>query len=368
MMIKRLHIRNFRNYQNVDVSFPPGIQMILGKNAQGKTNLLEAILYLSTTRSHRSNDDRDLIRYGEELFVVEGEISRHNRTIQLKAVGKDNKKHLMIYNETIRKVSQFIGECNVIMFCPDDLMLFQAAPRYRRRFIDIEISKMSKVYTQTLLQANKLLKQRNQCLKLNKVDPVFLEILDEQLADKEITIMEQRKSFLNKLVKYAQPFYQDLSNDGTVLSCCYHTFISNIDKEKGKEEIILKRNKVKERDLVLKQTTIGCHKDDVTFYLNDHPIEEYASQGQKRCVLLAMKIGLVHMIYQLTKEYPILLLDDVLSELDQERRKRLIFSLPKEVQIFISITDFDEMKIDNRKFTIWNVINGTIKIQEGGNS
>ena len=366
MMITKLHIRNFRNYQNVDLSFDSGVQMILGKNAQGKTNLLEAILYLSTTRSHRSNDNRDLIRYGEELFIIEGEVARSRQKIKLKAIGESGKKHLMIYQETVAKVSQFIGECNVILFCPDDLMLFQAAPKVRRRFIDMELSKMSKVYTQTLLQANKLLKERNQFLKQNQTDDIFLGVLDEQLAEKEVTIMEQRKAFLAKLIEFAQPFYRELSDDDTMLSCAYHTFVSECDKESRKQAILEKRKKCRERDYMLKQTTIGCHKDDVTFYLNDHPIEEYASQGQKRCVLLAMKIGLVHMIYELTKEYPILLLDDVFSELDQERRKRLLKALPKEVQIFISATDLDVIDLEGRSFQVWKVHNGTIHKLKGG--
>ena len=366
MMLSNLHIRNFRNYENMEVSFHSGIQMILGKNAQGKTNLLEAILYLSTTRSHRTQNDRDLIRYGEDAFVIDGEVRKNHKRVKLRAVVDESKKHLMIYKEPIAKVSQFIGECNVILFCPDDLMLFQAAPRVRRRFIDLELSKMSKGYTNTSLQANKLLKTRNQYLKQSNIDEVFLSVLDKQLATLEMTIILQRKAFLEKLMRCAQPFYEQLSMDHTTLSFRYHTVIDEMDKEKGIQEMIEKRNKVRERDLFLKQTTIGCHKDDVTFYLNDKPIADYASQGQKRCVLLALKIGLVHMVYELTKDYPILLLDDVLSELDQGRRKRLLTSLPSEVQIFISATDFDFMDFGNRPYQLWNVSDGMLYRNEGG--
>lgn len=361
MILKHIRIHNFRNYERADVDFEKGIHLIMGKNAQGKTNVLEAIAYLSTTRSHRSNDDKDLIKEGEDSFVLSASIEKINKTIEIRAALNEQGKNLFLYKTPIKKVSDFIGEFNAVLFCPDDMILFNASPKVRRRFIDMELSKVSKSYTRVLNDVGKLLKERNAYLKTNKLDMKYLDVLSEQLIDKQIIVIKQRHQFLDDLLLYCKEFYHNLSKDDTSLSFEYKSCVAYEDMDKMREALKDKYEKSRERDCFLKQTTIGTHKEDFMFMINGKEIATYASQGQKRSVLLSMKIGIVYMIQKIIKEYPVLLLDDVFSELDEFRKRMLLESLPVEVQIFITTTDIKEIpQLDNRMYYQWNVSNGVI--------
>lgn len=364
MILEHIRIHHFRNYENQDLFFEKGIQLISGRNAQGKTNLLEAILYLSTTRSHRTNEDRDLIQVGSEAFFIKGLIAKNNKKEELMVSVNEKGKNLFIYQTPIAKVSDFIGEFNAVMFCPDDMMLFNASPRVRRRFVDMELSKISKKYVSTLFVAQKLLKERNAYLKMNEIDRAYLDVVTQQLIDAQVVIMKQRHHYLKELLEKCEVFYKDLSMDGTSLSVIYESCVPYVDDEKTlHDNLYAKYKKNVERDILLRQTTLGIHKEDFIFLMNEKEIATFASQGQKRSVLLAIKIGMVYMIQNIIKEYPVLLLDDVFSELDEGRRHKLLTSLPEEVQIFISTTelmDITDIK-ENREVSIWNVKNGKIE-------
>lgn len=362
MILKNIRINNFRNYERINVDFEKGIHLIMGKNAQGKTNLLEAIAYLSTTRSHRTNNDEDLIKEGNHAFVISASIEKINKTIEIRAALNEQGKNLFLYKNPVKKVSDFIGEFNAVLFCPDDMILFNASPRIRRKFIDMELSKVSKSYTRVLNDLSKLLKERNAYLKTNKIDMKYLDVLSEQLIDKQIIVIKQRHQFLNDLLLHCTLFYENLSNDNTSLSFEYKSCVPyENDMDKMKATLKEKYEKSKERDCFLKQTTVGIHKEDFMFMINGKEIATYASQGQKRSVLLSMKIGIVYMIQKIIKDYPVLLLDDVFSELDEFRKKMLLESLPAEVQIFITTTDINEVpQLNNRIYYQWNVSNGLI--------
>lgn len=363
MIIKKLRVRNFRNYDQVQLEFDEGIHLITGKNAQGKTNLLESILYLSTTRSHRSLEDENLIQSGKDAFFLEASIEKNKKDLEIRVNVNEKGKNLFIYKTPIKKVSEYIGEFNAVMFCPDDMALFNASPKVRRRFIDIELSKISKLYTKTLNTAQKLLKERNAYLKRESIDVNYLDVLTEQLIAQQVIIIKQRYRFLEDLWKSCTSFYEDLSKDETSLGYVYKSCVDyDNDEKKMKEALENKYDEAKERDIFLKQTTVGIHKEDFMFMINDKDISTYASQGQKRTVLLAIKIAIVHMVYALIKEYPVLLLDDVFSELDEVRREKLLVSLPKEVQIFISTTDLLSLDdINHRHITTWIVDHGKIR-------
>lgn len=363
MIIESLRIRDFRNYDQIKLQFDEGIHLITGKNAQGKTNLLESILYLSTTRSHRSLEDENLIQNGKDAFFLDAQIKKKIKSIEIRVNVNDKGKNLFIYKTPIKKVSDYIGEFNAVMFCPDDMTLFNASPKVRRRFIDMELSKISKLYTKTLNTAQKLLKERNAYLKRDTVDRKYLEVLTDQLILQQVIIIKQRYRFLEDLWKSCTEFYEDLSKDDTSLSYIYKSCIDyDADDKLMKERLEKKYEESLERDIFLKQTTAGIHKEDFMFMINNSEIASYASQGQKRTVLLAIKIAIVHMVYTLTKEYPVLLLDDVFSELDEFRRNKLLISLPKEVQIFITTTEMlDVDDINHRHVTTWNVDHGTIR-------
>lgn len=362
MILKKLSLRNFRNYESIDLCFDNGIHILVGDNAQGKTNLLEAVSYLSTTRSHRCHDDQRLIKEGEEAFVIRSAIERNQKQMDLRVALNEQGKNLFLYQTVIKRVSDFIGEFNAVLFCPDDMALFQASPRVRRRFIDMELSKLSKAYTRVLNEAGKLLKERNAVLKQDHIDFTYLGILDEQLIEKQAVIISQRQRFLCDLLAHCSAFYERLSADHTSLSFQYHSCVAySNDIEEIKERLRKKYEKNRERDCFLKQTTTGIHKEDFMFLINEKELCDYASQGQKRSVLLALKIGIVHMIYDLTGEYPVLLLDDVFSELDEKRRGMLLCSLPPEVQVFISTTDLKEIPmLEDRNYIVWKVAHGTL--------
>lgn len=361
MNLKSIKIRNFRNYEKVDMNFKNGIHLIIGKNAQGKTNLLESIYYLSTTRSHRTNEDKDLIKEGCEAFVISATIEKKNKLMDIRVALNEQGKNLFFYQTPVKKVSDFIGEFNAVLFCPDDMTLFNSSPRVRRRFIDMELSKVSKSYTRVLSDVGKLLKERNACLKQPHINMEYLDILSKQLIDKELVIIKQRYEFLKDLLKSSEGFYEDLSQDGTTLSFVYNSCVPYGGLEMMKEHLEKKYEKALERDCFLKQTTVGIHKEDFMFLINEKEVASYASQGQKRSVLLSMKIGIVYMIQKIIQEYPVLLLDDVFSELDEYRKQKLLTSLPLEVQIFISTTDIHEIpKLYDREYYVYHVDNGKI--------
>lgn len=362
MILEKLAMRNFRNYERADIVFGPGIHLLTGRNAQGKTNLLEAIAYLSTTRSHRTSEDRDLIQEGKEAFVLRSSIRKQRNAIELRIALNEQGKNLYLYQTPIKRVSEFIGEFNAVLFCPDDMTLFQASPRVRRRFIDMELSKLSKSYTRVLNEAGKLLRERNAYLKQEQIDDAYLDVLTNQLIAKEVIIMRQRQHFLQDLLHNCESFYESLSQDGTKLSFVYQSCVAYCEEEKQLYQRLYERyQKHKERDRYLKQTTIGIHKEDFMLQINGRELSSYASQGQKRSVLLSMKIGIVYMIHSLIQDYPVLLLDDVFSELDEDRREKLLTSLPDEVQIFISTADLQEIPVvENKNYIVWKIHHGMI--------
>lgn len=364
MILHNIRLHNFRNYRNLETIFCDGIHILIGKNAQGKTNLLESILYISTTRSHRTNEDKDLIREGETAFFIKASIKKENKTEDMQITVNEKGKNLFIYQNSVNKVSDFIGEFNAVMFCPDDMTLFNASPRVRRRFIDMELSKVSKKYMATLFVASRLLKERNAYLKQMHVDKAYLEVLTSQLINAQVVIMKQRHFFLKQLLKKCEYFYQQLSKDDTLITVSYDSCVPfDEDEENLRLSLQQRYDKTLERDLYLKQTTTGIHKEDFVFEINGKEVATYASQGQKRSILLALKIGIIYMIEEIIHEYPVLLLDDVFSELDEFRRHELLTFLPKDVQIFISTTDVIKLEEIQkyRRVTIWKVENGKIK-------
>lgn len=363
MILESLVLTHYRNYEKINLNFGEGLHIITGLNAQGKTNLLEAILYLSTIRSHRGVEDELLIQEGYEFGSIEATIHKGNRHEDLKVILTKQGKNLFIYKTPIRKVSDFIGECNAVMFCPDDMVLFQTSPKVRRKFIDIELTKLSKNFTHALMNSYKLLKERNAYLKQDMINTDYLEILNERLIGFQVIVLKQRFMFLKELMKQSENFYRNLSNDTTILSFRYESCLSSFENEEDMiNELKLKYKKNEDRDRLLKQTTIGFHKDDILFMIDGKEIENVASQGQKRSALLAMKLGIVNMIRDVSHEYPILLLDDVFSELDKVRCHKLLEFLPSNIQVFISATHIhEEMDDIDRDYSCWKVDSGKVE-------
>ena len=342
MRIAQLRLRNFRNLDSCQLFPDPGINVIVGRNAQGKTNLLESIVLLSTTRSHRAVRDQDMIREHEPFCRAECHLDSSPPTV-LTAVIHERGKTLMIQQHPVSRSTEFIGRLNAVLFAPSDLEVFEAPPKVRRRWMDVEIGKVSSRYMQLLSVYMKLLKERNSLLKREKTDPAMLEVLESQMIDHQVQIIGFRRHFIAEMTENLSRVYSGLSEEQAQISVRYRTLSEETDPQRLREQIKQKIIENRERDRILKTTGFGVHRDDLSFFLNDHDVVSYASQGQRRMVVLAWKLSLIDFIRKNQNEVPVLLLDDVLSELDRQKRINLFSFIPEEVQTWITATDIHEI-------------------------
>jgi len=327
MLINKIRLNNYRNYQSFNLEFDSGLNIIVGPNGIGKTNILESLIVVSNTHSFRLNNDRDLIKKNEEYGRIELESDKGLFRVVINKEGKS----LYINNNNIKKASAFIGKINCILFKPSDLELFNQSPKERRKILDIEIGKVSPEYLNALLSYNSLLKDRNRLLKENSIDNIYLDLLDEQMLPHMRKIIEGRKYFFEQINKYFPLIFQKMAADNNEVSIIYEPCA-----EESELQNLLKRNR--EKDLYYHYTVAGIHHEDYHFLYNSYDLATYASQGQKRMVLLSFKLALFFYIRSIIKESPIILLDDIFSELDSENRKRLLQILPKNTQIIITDT------------------------------
>ena len=345
MYISSIRLRNYRNYENQIIRFDKGMNIIIGNNGEGKTNLLESIYLLSTTRSHRVDDNRELIRFDSEFGSVEGNVVLNSRNFRISVVVHKKGKTLMINNNPVRKNSEFIGKLNAVLFAPDDMNLFDDSPKIRRRLFDIEIGKLYSVYMYSLSNYLKYLKERNNYLKGN-VDRLMLETLTEIMYEPQIQIIKERNVFINRINKYLAIYYSQISGEEHDLRIEYRSVILEKENEElMKQQLEKLYENIRERDIYLKQTNTGIHREDYVFYLDDRDVSMYCSQGQKRTVILALKMAVVQIIYDIRKEYPVLLLDDLFSELDSTRRYNVLKMLPSSIQTIITTTDAREAEL-----------------------
>lgn len=359
MNLQQLSLLNYRNYTRASFSFESrSIHCLCGRNAQGKTNLIEAIYYLSHLRSFRTNQIQSLIQREKDFFRLEAVIESSNRHKDLSVIVSDHKKHLCIDQDPISRYSDFVGILNAVLFCPDDLTLFSQSPRLRRHFIDMELIKLSHTYTKTLTHFQKILRQRNKLLKDEDPDAALLAVYTEQMIQDECIIMSQRSHFIEELMEHARRLYPFFSKNEERIDAQYQTFA----QEYTPQTLQASYDAFLDRDRRYRQTNLGIHKDDVRFLLNGEDISEVASQGQKRSFLLALKLGLVEIIKEKTQQYPIFLLDDVFSELDDVRKEQLIQNLPKDMQIFITTTEPMEISwFQSRSVHFYSVDQGYIQ-------
>lgn len=342
MIIESLKLRNFRNYQNCEIKLSPAINVFVGDNAQGKTNLLESIAFISATRSFRTNDDQDLILKDSERAQIFCVIKENESALQLFAQIFKAGKSLAIQKQMVKKASEFIGVLNAVVFVPDDLQLFDGAPRLRRKLCDLEIGKINREYMIKLNLYQKTLKERNNFLKTNVVDDTYLAVLTQQLIQNQLYLIKERQAFIDELNQRITSAYQQIAGKEDEIKIVY---LKPIEEMVDIENALTKRyQQYLLRDKQQKQTLIGIHKDDLVFYINDDVVTNFASQGQKRMIVLALKIALINYIYDKKRSYPVLLLDDVLSELDGKRRKALLMALPIQAQTIITTTDIEDIK------------------------
>lgn len=372
MLLKEIQLRHYRNYKHAEASFSPGINVFIGENAQGKTNLMESIYVLAMARSHRTVNDRELIQWQEEFAKVTGRVEKKNTSLPLEIVVSKKGKKAKLNHLEQKKLSAYIGHLNIILFAPEDLSIVKGSPSVRRKFLDMEMGQMSAVYLHHLVQYQKILKQRNHYLKQivsnrGKGDFVYLDVLTEQLAVEGAAVLKDRFRFTKRLQEWAQPIHSDITQEKEILEITYSCSVPVQNKE-DMDLIFIDMmelySKNRERELEQGTTVTGPHRDDLRFYINGKNVQTYGSQGQQRTTALSVKLAEIELMKEMTGEYPVLLLDDVLSELDDERQTHLLKAIQNKVQTFLTTTSLEGVKrhlIDHPR--IFRITSGEIEME-----
>lgn len=362
MELQSLCLYNFRNYGQLNISFSSGINLITGENAQGKTNLLEAINYLSLARSYRTNRDLELLKWEEKNFILRAEIKKKNGDLNLAINYKDNKKTVYINNNRITKFNQLLGVVNTVLFTPEDLVLVKGSPSSRRRFLDQLISQINYKYFYYLQNYHRVLKQKNNSLKQSlekKNKEQILQIWNEQLVTNGAQLILERSRILKKLNTTIQLVHYQISGKRENLKLVYCPSVNwNVSEAKQDLSFMTVRYRqvletYKKLETEKKTSLFGPHRDDFLFLIDGKDLKIFGSQGQQRTAALSLKIAQLELMGEITGEYPLLLLDDVFSELDKKRRKNLLDYLNYKVQVFITNTQpFSEENFISKKFTV----------------
>lgn len=358
MVITSIQLENYRNYAALELNFDRGTNIFYGDNAQGKTNILEAVYLCGTTKSHRGSKDREVIRFKEEEAHIRMCLDKNGSSYKIDMHLKKNRaKGIAVNGVPIRKASELLGIGNFVFFSPEDLNIFKSGPGERRRFIDLELSQLSKLYLYNLSKYNKIVNQRNRLLKDIFLHPEYedmLDVWDDQMASCGEAVIREREEFVRVLNGIAGGIHRKLSGEREELLIRYEKSVE------GPQFLdLLKKNR--DRDKRFKMTLLGPHRDDLSFTIGDADIRRYGSQGQQRTAALSLKLAEIELVKRKIKDMPILLLDDVLSELDSSRQKYLLDSI-HDIQTLITCTGLDDF-IENR-FQInkvYHVVEGTVQ-------
>lgn len=357
MIIKSLELENFRNYHSLSMTFDSGTNILYGDNAQGKTNILEAIYLSATTKSHKGSKDRDIVNFNAEEAHIRTYIEKDGLENRVDMhLRKSKSKGIAINGQKIKKAADLLGLLNVVFFSPEDLSIIKDGPAQRRRFVDMELCQLDSFYLYNLNNYNKIVNQRNKLLKELYLSPELkdtLSIWDSQLVSYGSKIIERRISFVKQLNEIVYDIHKKLSGDREELKIVYEPDVSvdNYEKELQSGQ---------ERDIRLKQTSIGPHRDDFCFMAGNIDIRKFGSQGQQRTAALSLKLSEIELVKKITKDTPLLLLDDVLSELDSNRQNYLLNSIG-DIQTIITCTGLEEFV--NNRFEInriFKVSNATV--------
>ena len=362
MWLKNLSIKQFRNYRDTEIEFNPKLNVFVGRNAQGKTNLLESIYFLALTRSHRTKTDKNLIQFEEEQLQVSGILQKKTATIPLEIDLTQKGRITKVNHLKQARLSDYIGHMNVVLFAPEDLQLVKGAPAIRRKFIDMELGQIKPIYLSDLSSYNYILKQRNSYLKSTQnIDDTFLSVLDDQLVEYGCRVMIHRADFIQKMEHFGKRKHFDISDRLEELSIRYQSSVNFIDKEHLADSFHTALQKSRSRDLFKKNTGVGPHRDDMIFLINGIDAG-FGSQGQHRSLVLSVKLAEIELMESITKESPILLLDDVMSELDNTRQLKLLETISHNIQTFITTTSLDHLQNLPDTLSVFTVNNGQIVV------
>lgn len=343
MIIKSLELADYRNYESLKMQFDRGTNILYGDNAQGKTNILEAIYVAATTKSHKGSKDKEIVNFDKDEAHIRTYIEKDNVETRVDMhLRKSKSKGIAVDGQKIKKAADLLGLCNVVFFSPEDLGIIKNGPAERRRFIDIELCQLDNIYLYNLNNYNKIVNQRNKLLKDMYMNPDLKETLniwDMQLVSYGTKIIERRKIFVEQLNGIIFDIHKKLSGDKEELHIVYEPNVNVEDFEKNMRYS-------RDRDIKAKMTTVGPHRDDFSVYAGNIDIRKFGSQGQQRTAALSLKLSEIELVKRITKDNPILLLDDVLSELDSNRQNYLLNSIG-EIQTIITCTGLEEF-VNNR--------------------
>ena len=374
MKIKRLKLLYFRNYLSTNIEVHPSLNVLVGNNANGKTNIIESIFCLALGKSYRTKSDSECIMFGETATAMSCIVNKNNRELDI-MLGINNKgKSAKIAGIKKTKLTDFVGELNVVLFSPEDLQIVKGSPALRREFMNREFYQFSRIYHKYYLMYQHLLKQRNSYLKDMRKNPkdemslAYLETLTSQLAKVALYITKERVSFVQDISKLTYKNMLNISNGQETLKIKYKSSvldalnISEINDESFTEENLTKVMMKKSFDDIMRGSTkIGPQHDDLEFYINDLDAKMYASQGQQRSIVLSLKLAEINYLKEKTGTYPVLLLDDVLSELDKNRQLKLLDAINENVQTFITTPSISDIKEDLlKKAKVFKIEDGNI--------
>ena len=343
MIIKSIELADYRNYDLLDLKFDKGTNILFGDNAQGKTNILEAIYVAATTKSHKGSKDKEIVNFNKEEAHIRTYIEKEGVETRVDMHLRKNKsKGIAVDGVKLKKAADLLGLINVVFFSPEDLGIIKNGPGERRRFVDMELCQLDSIYLYNLNNYNKIVNQRNKLLKDMYMNPDLKETLniwDMQLVSYGEKIIERRKIFVDQLNEIIYDIHKKLSGDKEELKIIYEP---NVEKERLEESMRASRD----RDIKAKMTSVGPHRDDFSFIIGNVDIRKYGSQGQQRTAALSLKLSEIELVKKITNDNPILLLDDVLSELDSNRQNYLLNSIG-DIQTIITCTGLEEF-VNNR--------------------
>jgi len=366
MILTKINLINFRNYSKCSIKFNNKVNIFIGNNAQGKTNILESVYVLALTKSYRTNYDDILKKKGSDSYKIKGEvkIGKYFKNLSISVLNNDKK--VFVNDTNIKRISDYVSNLNVILFSPEDVETIKGSPSLRRDLLNIEISQLQQQYIKNYNEYNKILKMRNDYLKLiytNGISDIrYLDVLTDNLIDRASYIYKERLEFIKKINSNISNIYKDLTKTDD-LKIQYETNIDIIDKsiEQIKELLKEKYKSNQNREIIAGITLYGPHRDDFHFFINDNNIKTFGSQGQQKMAIIAFKLAEIPIFEEITGTKPILLLDDIFSELDKTKRNRLIEYINNGIQVIITSNDtvgINKKLLDNAK--IFKIDNGKI--------
>lgn len=363
MLIKRLQLINFRNYNKLDIEFNENKNIFYGYNAQGKTNILEALYFTACSRSHRTKKDKELIMWGKQECLIRTWIKKGFLDVEIDIkINKDFKKEIKINNNPVKRVGELMGILNVVMFSPEDLKLIKEGPAERRRFIDITNSQLKPSYFYNLQKYFKIIRQRNTLLRNIKNNKKLLDTLsvwNNNLVETGSKIMYYRNEYFKKMSFFVKDIHKKIANEEISIKYIPSVNVEDLSNmESIKKYLLSEIDKNIEKDIHTETTSIGPHRDNFEIFIDNVNIKTYGSQGQQRTAILSLKLAEVKLFKEEIGEYPVLLLDDVMSELD-EKRQKFILDYLQDMQIFLTCTNNKEdYKRENSSF--YKVVNGFV--------